>query len=922
MAAGPRLSAHQFIARWQGKSFHEDSDAQTWFLDLLRLVDHPDPVEFDDKERFTFEKKISGGKADAYLEGHFVWEFKSAEPMLKNAIQQCLRYSVHLKTPPLLIASSFQLIRIQTNFPGKETHLHEIDIKDLVKPGPLAKLRNIFFHPETFEPQRTVEKLTEETAESIGEIVAAMEQGNRNVDPERLARYLNQVIFCLYAEDTDLLPNDYFSEIVKKHYKDPSYFNDVVADLFTYMAEGGRFGRDIIPHFNGDLFNHSDTVELSDVALFHLQETVRKNWRDIDPSIFGTLFERALDASKRAQLGAHYTAAADILRVIEPVLLKPLRQEWDEVRAAAETALKRERRDDAFARLDAFRQRLATLKVLDPACGSGNFLYLALRELLDLEKAIIDFAAAHGWHDLRPTVKPDQFLGIEIDTYAAELARTALWIGYIQWHQANGFPYTHSPILTTLDTIQQRDAILTYDDKGQPSEPEWPAAEFIIGNPPFLGGRPFRGTLGDEYVKSLFGLYGKRIPNSSDLCCYWFEKARAQIESGRTRHAGLLATQGIRFQSSRQVLNRIKESGDIFAAYSDENWFLDGANVHISIICFDDGSESEHELNGKAVTNINADLTTGADLTKARRLLENQNISYFGDKKHGPFEISEQKAMAMLSQPNPHGKPNSDVIVRWMNGQDIVQKPRNMWIIDFGTEMNEEEAALYEAPFEYVKERVKPKRVNLRMRWRAENWWLHGAPAPKMRKALSGLNRYIATCRTAKHRLFTFLDGNVLPDSAVVVFALDDDYSFGILHSRYHELWARATGSQLREAESGFRYTPTTCFETFPFPRSSEAHREAIAAAAQNLNQRRENWLNPLDELGRPYMEGSAELRRRTLTNLYNKKDDDKRTWLQNCHDELDAAVAAAYGWPADLPEEEILARLLALNLERSSEGG
>ncbi len=626
----------------------------------------------------------------------------------------------------------------------------------------MAKLRNIFFHPEEFEPQRTVEELTEETAENIGEIVAAMELDDRNEDSERLARYLNQVIFCLYAEDADdLLPSDSFTDIVNTHYKDPNSFNQVVNDLFAKMADGGYFGASKIPHFNGDLFNHSDTVELSGTALFHLQQTVWKNWRDIDPSIFGTLFERALDASKRAQLGAHYTSAADILRVIEPVLLQPLRREWGEVRQAAESLLTREQRDAAWAKLAAFRRRLATLRVLDPACGSGNFLYLALRALLDLEKEVIDFAAHHGWHgsnsfDPQPTIQPDQFLGIEIDTYAAELARTALWIGYIQWHQTNGFPYTHSPLLTTLDTIQQRDAILTTDAAGHPVEPEWPAAEFIIGNPPFLGGRPFRGALGDEYVKSIFRLYGKRIPNSSDLCCYWFEKARAQIEAGQSRRAGLLATQGIRFQSNRKVLARIKESGDIFTAFSDEDWVLDGANVHISIVCFDDGSEAERELDGQAVTNINANLTTRADLTKAKRLRENQNISYLGDKKHGPFEISEQTAVAILSQHNPHGKPNSDVIVRWMNGQDIVQKPRNMWIIDFGTDMTEEEAALYEAPFEYVKERVKPKRVNLRMRWRAENWWLHGAPAPKMRESLSRLSCYIATCRGCQTSVICF----------------------------------------------------------------------------------------------------------------------------------------------------------------------
>ena len=494
-----RMTPQEFIARWpRGTSFREKQDAQTWFLDLLRVVGHPDPNKYGDREKFTFEKPIPGGFADMYLEGKFVWEFKGDEAQLSNAFEQVLRYQVHLRTPPLLIVSSFQLIRIRTNFPRKESRVYEIAIADLDKREPFAKLCNIFFHPERFEPENSREDLTGETASIFGEIVDAMEEerGNYNVDPERLARYLNQVIFCLYAEDANLLKDNVFTRIVSRHHHRPDLFNHAVNNLFEQMAGGGLFGDAEIAHFNGDLFLKSETVELSGTALLRLEHAVNKNWRDIEPSIFGTLFEGALDASRRAQLGAHYTAAADILRVIEPVLLKPLRREWEDVQSDAESLLTREQRDAAWAKLAAFRRRLATLRVLDPACGSGNFLYLALSELLDLEKEVIDFAALHGWHDLQPSIKPDQLLGIEISPYAAELARTALWIGYIQWHQTNGFPYTHSPLLTTLDTIQQRDAILAYDAAGHPVEPEWPAAEFIIGNPPFLGHHSFSSKSG------------------------------------------------------------------------------------------------------------------------------------------------------------------------------------------------------------------------------------------------------------------------------------------------------------------------------------------------------------------------------------------------------------------------------------------
>ena len=556
---------------------------------------------------------------------------------------------------------------------------------------------------------------------------------------------------------------------------------------------------------------------------------------------------------------------------------------------------------------DAFRQRLASVKVLDPACGSGNFLFIALRSLLDLEREVIDFAAVHGWHGLTPSVQPDQMLGLEINHYAAELARTALWIGYIQWHHANGFRYTQQPLLIPLDTIRQTDAILDLTDPDNPEEPEWPAAEFIVGNPPFLGGRLLLTQFGDAYVKALYGLYGKRIPNSSDICCYWLEKARALIEMGKCSRAGLLATQGVRFQSNRAVMSRIKETGDIFEAYADMNWVLDGATVHISVVCFDDGSADVRMLDGVVVSNINIDLTAGTDLTLAKRLQENLDIAFRGIDKIGEFDIDEATAISMMGQSNPDGRTNRDVIKRWINGKDITERSRDVWAIDFGVNLPEAEAALYEAPFEYVKRVVRPTRIKNRMRWRADNWWLHGSPASTMRQKLSSLTQYIATPKVSKHRFFVWLTADMLPSNLVIAIASEDDYMLGVLSSSIHELWARSVGSQLRESESGGTYTPTTCFQTFPFPRPTEGQREAIGAAAAELNSLREGWLNPPEV-------SAAELRKRTLTNLYNQRS----TWLENIHARLDAAVADAYGWAADLPDTEILERLLALNLERA----
>ena len=931
----PTISPPEFVARWRDAGFGERQGAQSFFNDLCGLVGHATPPAFGDPEAFTFEKAVPGGFADAYYEEHFGWEFKGQDAQLDGAFDQLLRSQVHLKTPPLLIVSSFETVRIQTNFPGMETARYDVGIGEFERPERLELLRDVFFAPHRFrERLRSVDAVTRETAAVFQSIVVDMER--HDVDPERLARYLNQLVFCLYAEDAGLLPEGLFTRIVAQHYRSPATFDRAIRSLFAQMATGGFSGADEIAHFNGDLFNVVDTVELSATALQRLGEACERNWRDIEPSIFGTLFERALDASKRAQTGAHYTGADDIELVVEPVVMTPLRREWETARGEIEGLREgvgpsesgfsgftdfqdygpqsRQSRnpvnpdsDDSPARtrLESFRQRLASVTVLDPACGSGNFLYIALRSLLDLEKEVIDFAAAQGWLGLTPGVQPDQMLGLEINHYAAELARTALWIGYIQWHQSNGFPYTQRPILTPLDTIRQTDAILDLTDPDNPAEPEWPAAEFIVGNPPFLGGKLLRTGLSDEYVDMLFKQYDGRVPAEADLVCYWFDKAQQAVEAGTVKRAGLLATQGIRGGANRRVLQRIKETGDIFLAWSDHPWVLEGAAVHISIVGFDDGSETNRELDGQSAPAINANLTVGVDLTVAGKLPENLNIAFQGPVKVGKFDIPGALAHEMVNSPNPHNESNLTVLSPWVNGKDITDRPRGMWIIDFGT-LTHEQAALYEAPFEYVSKHIRPSRESNRDRQRRTYWWRLGRSGEDLRAAVNSLKRFIVTPRVSKHRVFVWVQPETLPDSAVVAIAHDDDYTFGVLHSRFHELWALAMGTQL---ETRPRYTPTTCFETFPFPRPTEAQREAIGAAAAELNRLREGWLNP---------EGisAAELRRRTLTNLYNARP----TWLDNIHSRLDAAVSAAYGWPADLADGEILERLLALNLERAGE--
>jgi len=691
------------------------------------------------------------------------------------------------------------------------------------------------------------------------------------------------------------------------------------------MAEGGYFFLDRIPHFDGGIFDSRDALPLDRDDLEILARVSRLDWSSIEPSILGTLFERGLDPDKRAQLGAHYTSREDILLIVEPVLMRPLRRHWEEVRKyARELAAKWQEADSAGGAKTRARRRLekllygfadeiAATTVLDPACGSGNFLYVALRELLNLEKDVIRFATDLGLPMFFPTVKPEQLYGIEINEYAHELAQATIWIGYIQWLRENGFGQPSEPILKALDNIHEMDAILAFDEDGNPVAPEWPEADVAIGNPPFLGGKLLRSELGDDYVDRMFALWNGLVARESDLCCYWFEQARGMIESGRLKRVGLLATQGIRGGANRTVLQRIKETGDIFWAQSDREWILEGAAVHVSMVGFDDGSEFERELDEERVPTINVDLTSALDLTQVKRLSESRGISFMGDTKGGAFDISSDRAQVMLqAKGNPNGKPNSDVVRPWVNARDITARSRGMWIIDFGVDTPEGEAAQYEMPFTHIESAVKPSRAISRTT-RAE-WWIHERPRPAMRDALRTWPRFVGTPRVTKHRLFVWMESPTLPDCQVIVFAREDDYFFGVLHSKVHELWARRQGTQLREVESGFRYTPTTCFETFPFPwlpgKEPVGHPRvrAIAAAAKDLVQKRDRWLNPGGVT-------EAELKKRTLTNLYNQRP----TWLDLAHQTLDDAVLDAYAWPHDLTDDELLERLLALNLERAS---
>lgn len=963
-----------FAAKWGRADLTERASYQQHFLDLCDLVGHPKPADVDPTgESFCFEKGASksiGGEgfADVWKRDAFAFEYKGRHKDLDAAYQQLLQYREALGNPPLLVVCNTDRIVIHTNFTATVKRVHEITLATIGTPASLELLRHLFHDPERLTPGLTRQAITEDAAARFAALAQRLR--DRGIEADVVARFLDCVVFCMFAEDVGLLPTGVFSRLLERAGADPPRLARYLGELFASMATGGDFLLEDIPWFNGALFADPHALELEAEEIAVIRDAAGLDWSAVDASIFGTLFERGLDPAKRAQIGAHYTSRADIELLVEPVVMQPLRHDWDETRTVIDRLLETGRKtppargkaagpptgaalrkalEEARHIKGHFLQRLSQVKVLDPACGSGNFLNVTLQKLLELEKEAVLYGGDRGVAtDYLPLVRPKQLHGIEINRYAHELASVAVWIGYLQWTRHNGFPLVDRPLLKEMPTFENRDAILDLSDPTAPREPEWPKVDCIVGNPPFLGGKLLRSQLGDEYVDRLFAVYDGCVRREADLCCYWIEKARGHIERGGCLRAGLLATQGIRGGANRETIQRIKATGDVFFAISDREWVLDGANVHISMLGYDDGSTTLRTLDGRPVAYINANLTGAVDVTVARRLPSNANLSFMGDTKGGDFDIDATTAAHLLMQPNPSGRPTSDVVVPWVNGLDITRRNRDCWIVDFGCDLREQEAALYEGPFEHLRARVMDGRAHSRTT-RAE-WWLHERPRPAMRAALKPVDRFLATPTVAKHRLFVWISGPTLPDHQLIAVARDDDCAFGILHSRFHEIWARSQGTQVRERESGFRYTPTTCFETFPFPQPTPSQRDAIAVAAAALNRLRENWLNPPEwtredvlkfpgSIDGPWARyvtdpnaagvgmvnyarmvpaddrAARELKRRTLTALYNQRP----TWLANAHHALDEAVAAAYGWPADLSDDDLLGRLLALNLERAS---
>jgi hypothetical protein len=997
------ITPREFVERWSQSTLREQQAAQSHFNELCELVGHKTPAQLDPAgEFFAFEEQVTkatGGKgrADVWYRGHFAWEYKGKHKDLNAAYAQLLAYRSDLGNPPLLVVCDFLEYRIYPQWVNTSGLPFVFKNEDLLHANTRRFFTWLLESPERFLELRQTEleqreKITLELAEQFAELADLM-RDYKDVatntplwTPMQIARFLTKLVFALFAEDIELMPRLFkqpvFRFLVDGARKTPAEFSTELQRLFEAM-DGVRAAYILqpVPYFNGGLFAASqpgadDAYAALDLTLLPggidlLEKVSEADWRFVNPTIFGTLFEGALDKNKRAQLGAHYTSETDIRLVIEPVLMQPLYRQWDAIRAEAEPLLQTYLTDTAPKTRETARQRLQTLHdtmmmalekttVLDPACGSGNFLYMSLRTLKDLEGRVRKFFEPMNL-SFRDVVTPRQLYGIEKDEFAANLARVVVWIGYLQWryedegilHPQLSQKISHPRALPhpicqdkytpdEPDHILNADAILRYDAAGKPYEPDWQPVDVIVGNPPFLGDKKMRGEFEDHYIDDLRELYGHRIPGQSDLVCYWFEKARTQLEHQKVQRTGFLATNSIRGGANRTVLERIKQTGDIFLAWSDRAWVLAGASVRISIIGFDDGSQTDRYLDDISAHTINADLTPSVDLTQARVLRENPHISFIGVQPGGAFDLPESEAQDFIQK----NRKNADVLRPYYNAADVTGRWSHRWIIDFWDADTPEEAAKYPEVFQIVVEKIKPEREKNRDRASRETWWKHQRPRYEMRDALNGLNRYLVTPMTAKYRLFTWMDKNALASNLLVVIAVEDDYFFGVLHSYLHEVWSLRRGSWLGKGNDP-RYTPSTIFETFPFPASpgkekhDSAEYQAIAAAAQQLHEERELWLNPPELIALGAEADGKTLRERTLTNLYNafmaqrtgQTNGERLTAaardfaprLVHLHDTLDNAVLAAYGWQ-DLAaslrtlegDEELLRRLLVLNLERA----
>ena len=1043
----------EFEARWQQSGGAERANYGLFLSDLCQLLGVPGPDATTDnpaQDAYVLERAVtfddgaskkSTGRIDLYKRGCFVLETKQGtdtpdtatktelaqlglppekrrkghavrgtakwRQMMEAARQQALGYVRALPASeprPLfvVVADVGYCLDLYSNFAGvgdsfvpfPDSQRFRLPLAALASEDTRAQLRLLFTDPRELDPSRKAAQVTRKLAAQLAALSAQLEQAGHG--SEVVAAFLMRCLFTMFAEDVKLIPEDSFKGLLQQYDTDAlrPHLPDALTSLWATMDTGG-FAPTLaarLPRFNGQLFHGATALPLSVAQLTLLREAAAADWTSVEPAIFGTLLERALNPKERHRLGAHYTPRRYVERLVLPTVLEPLRREWAAAQAASAQRQDAGNDREARAELVKFLNRLTSIKILDPACGSGNFLYVTLEHLKRLEGEVL--AAINGFGqtgllDLAggTTVGPRQLLGLELNPRAAAIADVVLRIGYLQWHiRTHGLSEMPTPLLTDDHNIQQQDAALHHgppvprlDAQGRPvtrwdgsTRPhpvtglavpdetaravvldypnprpaEWPAADFIVGNPPFIGASRLRDVLGDGYTEALRIAYRGQVPESADFVMYWWHHAAQAVQAGATERFGFITTNSLRQTFNRRVLAPFLEGTApplaLTFAIPDHPWVDsgDGAAVRIAVTVAESTSlapvpgrlltvQSENVPEGDDAADvlfaeqqglIQPDLSVGADLDSARPLKANAGLSNPGVKLHGSGFIVEPNKAQQLGLGQVPDLTNH--IRAYRNGKDLTDRPRGVMVIDLFGLSAPDVLARFPAVYQHVLETVKPERdQNNRATYR-DNWWIFGEARGSFRPALRGLPRYIATTETAKHRLFQFLDAAVLPDNMLIAIALDDAYHLGVLSSQIHIVWAIATGAILGVGATP-RYNKTRCFDPFPFPDATPAQQTRIRELAGTIDAHRKRQ--------------QAQHPSLTLTGLYNVVEQLRASQpltekeqatnqqglasvLLTLHNDLDAAVADAYGWPMALPDAELLARLVQLNQARAAE--
>jgi hypothetical protein len=1003
-------SIHGFIQTWKNSAGNERANKDSFLRELCEALEIEVPGPKDQHSDYCFEKDLkithldgstSTGSIDLFKAGCFVLEAKQGstkekkgsspvrgtrayDQYMEKAFGQAVNYAIRLpQRPPFLMTCDIgHAFHIWDSFSGSYGGYgarRTVPLAELARPEVQEWFRAIWENPQSLDPGKRRALVTRQVASELGHLAARLES---RFPSKAVANFLMRCVFTFFAEDVGLLPSKVFERSLERWRKEPERFTRGLERLWDAMNSGDDWGEFRLARFNGGLFAETHVPELFAEEIELLHQAARFDWGDVDPSIFGTLLETALSPEERHKLGAHYTPRSFIERLIRPTIEEPLRADWDLVQAEALTILGPEPTDQSRAKardvLHLFHRKLASTRILDPACGSGNFLYVAYDFLKRLEQEVLcrldDFGETRRTLALDEVmVTPAQFLGLEVKPWAAAIAELVLWIGHLQWwirlHPGSA---PLEPILQKYENIQCRDAVLTWtgtretgrtrwdgktfkkhpvtgkdvpDETAQtpileylePKPARWPEADFIVGNPPFLGNKRMREVLGDGYSEALRKAYPD-VPASVDFVLYWWHKAAEAVQLGLVRRFGLITTNSISQTFNRRVVAfhiSGKHPVKLVWAVPDHPWADEGAAVRIAMTVagregiawlgkvVDESSDETPEgdravVEGCLVETIHADLRVGPDLTGAIPLRSNSGVCFQGCKLVGAgFQISPLEAIGF----EKIDKHASLRLPKYWAGSDLTQSRNDRHVIDLFGLSQLQAKTQYPGLYQHLFDRVRPIRDKCQRKGHRENWWLFGEKRPAMRKALKGIHRYIATSEIAKYRTFSFLRWpDDMVDGSITIVASADAFIFGVLSSIIHVTWALAAGGRMGIGNDP-RWQTARCFDPFPFPLTSEDQKGRIRDLAERLDAHRKTaqgrgvtitqMYNLLEKLrsGEPFSPKDQVQHQAAQTEI-----------LRQLHDELDKAVLDAYGWPTDTEDAEILERLVALNRERAVE--